>query len=266
MANSRSPSDPNSPQPTTQESSVLFSLRQLMELEHSRIQEEQERALQAQHARAAAKLEAELRLARDEEGRRRAVAQARVAEEALRREEQARLDAIREAELLKARMVAAEELRLREAEAEHTRRRELLELDATQEKRRLKRALIAVGVVTTVALVGGAFAYVGVIAPEQARERSELERANDEARARAEEMRRSLATSQSSADQLNEALLAEKNKRKRAEREAKEAARASSKVAEPVPPVGGRRGIPTVKAVEEPPCDPKDPMCFSLKR
>jgi len=265
MANSRSPSDPNSPKPT-QESSVLFSLRQLMDLEQSRILEEQERELQMQRAQAAAKLEAELRLARDEEGRRRAVAQARIAEEALRREEQARLDAIREAELLKARMVAAEELRLRESEAEHTRRRELLELDATHEKRRLKRALWAVGIAASAALAIGTFTYVGVVAPKQARERSELERANDEARSKAEEMRRSLATSQSAADQLNEALQAEKNKRERLEREAIEAARASAKPADPARPVGGRLVISTAKASEEPPCDPRDPMCFSLKR
>src|SRR4029079_14593989 len=82
-----------------QESSVLFSLNQLMNLEQQRLREEEEAARARSLAEAAARRLDEQRAREEEEARVRVEVARRRAEETQRREAEARLDAIRMAEL-----------------------------------------------------------------------------------------------------------------------------------------------------------------------
>ena len=103
------------------ESSVLFSLKELMNLEEDRIKtEEADRAAQAAAAERA-RQDAERQAREAEQARIRAEEERRRAEEQRSREEAARLEAIRVAEIEKARVEAEQRARL-EAGRERTRR------------------------------------------------------------------------------------------------------------------------------------------------
>src|SRR5215467_7664113 len=94
------------------ESSVLFSLKELMNLEEDRIKNEEAEKAAASAAAEKARADAGLVAREAEEARIRAEEERRRMEEARAREEAARLEAIRHAEVEKARVDAENRARL----------------------------------------------------------------------------------------------------------------------------------------------------------
>jgi colicin import membrane protein len=139
------------------ESSVLFSLKELMSLEEDRIKNEE--AEKAATAAAAERARADAdRAARDaEEARIAAEAERRRVDEARAREEAARLDAIRHAEVEKARLDAEQRARLEAMTAQQAHEATLAKLKHDEGKKKLRNIII--GGVAFVILGGSAAGY-----------------------------------------------------------------------------------------------------------
>jgi uncharacterized protein YhaN len=163
-------------QPEKRENSVLFSLRELRQIEENRVQEEEHAVRSAEQARATAAQEAERRRREAEE------AKAREERDELLRIEQARENAEREARM-----------RVESAEAtERQRQQAALEQQRLQQEMELRRAEVAkkrptwMLVVTGLAIVGtiaaGIFAVhlIGSSAADRAA-KEKAERARDQA-------------------------------------------------------------------------------------
>jgi len=161
--------------PSQNQSSVLFSLKELMGLEETRVEEE----------RQAATLEAERR----EEARRRAeVESARQAEEALAREEAqkaeearlvreeaARHEALRLAAVERARLEALQNARATEQKLANDHHARLLELERDGEKKKLRRNIIVLAAGAVLVLGTGLGIYFGKMRPEAFAERERIQ-------------------------------------------------------------------------------------------
>ena len=141
------------------ESSVLFSLKELMNLEEDRIRgEEAQKEAQAK-AELAARQAAERAAREAEEARLRTEEEARRVDEQRRKEESARLDAIRHGELEKARAEAEHRARLETMSAQQAHEQTLAALTQDKHKKRLQ---ITIGITVAVLLivgVGGGIAF-----------------------------------------------------------------------------------------------------------
>jgi colicin import membrane protein len=162
---SRTTPVPESPKKAEQ-SSVLFSLRELMQLEGQRIEEESSREREARDREHAAKMEAELRLRVADEARRKADAERRHAEQQSQREEEARLTAMHDATLERARIEALDRARLAELDLVHKHEQALRRDAADRTSSRMRAALVSV--VTASLLIGGLGLgyYFGVAQPK----------------------------------------------------------------------------------------------------
>src|SRR5277367_2853584 len=94
------------------ESSVLFSLKELMNLEEDRIKQEEQEKRRQDEAATHARMEAERRVREEEESRIRAEEERRHADEQRTREDAARLEAIHTAEIERTRLEAENSARL----------------------------------------------------------------------------------------------------------------------------------------------------------
>jgi colicin import membrane protein len=142
------------------ESSVLFSLKELMSLEEDRIRNEESEKAAAVAAAEKAKLDAE-RAARDaEESRIRAEEERRRTEELRAREEAARHEAIRVAEIEKARVEAEQRARMEALAAQQQHERSLAALQHDHSKKKLRNMLI--GGAVAVVLIGSGVGYAVV--------------------------------------------------------------------------------------------------------
>ncbi len=128
------------------ESSVLFSLKELMNLEEDRIkQEDDDEEAPGSRPRCRPRVEAERRAREAEEARMRAEDERRRRKSSAPREEQARLEAIRQGEVEKARLEAEQQARLRAMAQQQEHERQLAAL--TQDKRQEDSSrTIAVGI------------------------------------------------------------------------------------------------------------------------
>ncbi len=242
------------PQPN--ESSVQFSLRELMDLEEDRLRQEEQQAeaqrLQGEQARAErarAEREAEEQRLRDE-------AEARRLEEQRKREEEARLEAIRHAELEKARAEQEHAQRMAElaAHREHERQLAAAKKDAAKKKLTFMVAGLAV-----VLVAGGALAVKAVMASSQeakdnADRAAQALAAREKADAVAAAERREL---EGKLSDLNQRLAQAKDDAERAaiQNEINKTSGTSS---------GPRGGTKTVVERTEPPkpgCADGDPLC-----
>ncbi len=137
------------------ESSVLFSLKELMNLEEDRIrQEEAERRRQEEEA-VQARLELERRARDEEEARLRAIEEERLAGEQRQREEAARLEAIHQAEIERARLEAENAARLQQLRNQQEHAERIAAISQDQSKKKLRNIAIASGAFLVLALVGG---------------------------------------------------------------------------------------------------------------
>lgn len=251
-----------------QESSVLFSLKQLMSLEQQRLREEAEaarqRAIAEQEARRAlerhALAEEAARLQAEEERRRR--------EEERAREEAARLEGIRAAAIEKARVEAEQRARVEAMAKQQEHERMLAALAGDAQKRRLKRLVTGGSALLVVAISATLGVYFGKIKPE-----AEQALAEQAAARAAHEQRLAALTSDLAASerQIRELTLAYQEVRSQAEkaeleRKLHEARRGrdalQGKIARPpAQPAAKARPAP-----EKAPCicAEGDPMCSCL--
>jgi len=142
------------------ESSVLFSLRELMELEEERLEEEKATRIRAAEREAAVALAADRRAREDEEARRRAEEVAARAEAARAREEAAHLVAIREAEMDRARRDATAAMQLETMRAAQAHERALVAIarDSQRQRRRITAGVLALSLLGALA-AGAAYLH-----------------------------------------------------------------------------------------------------------
>jgi colicin import membrane protein len=190
------------------ESSVLFSLKELMNIEEDRIKKEtsdleaKARAeREAKEAAALAARESEERRIREEEERRRA-------EEMRRREESARLEAIQHGELEKARLDAEQRARMEAMAAQQRHEQQLATIQHQSGSKKLK---VIVGVIGTVLVLGGIGATIAIKANKEEADRklavaaAEKARVEEEARQLREDMSKAEAKMSDLMAQLNSA-------------------------------------------------------------
>lgn len=139
------------------ESSVLFSLKELMNLEEDRIRSEEAERAAATAAAERARLDAEHAARAAEEARIRAEEERRRMEEQRSREETARLEAIRIAEVEKARVEAEQRARLEAMAQQQQHERSLAAIKEDDHKKKLRNWLIigGIGAVVVLGVVGG---------------------------------------------------------------------------------------------------------------
>lgn len=248
------------------ESSVLFSLKELMSLEEDRIkQEEAERAAQAR-AEFEAKAAAERAAREAEEARLRAEEEARRFEEQRRREEEARVAAIQHAEVEKARMDAEHRARMEAMAAQQAHEAQLATLHQDKGKKRLQ---LIVGIVTAVLLIGGA--TTGILWKRSADASARRERILEEERQRTEAelsgLKRQFEEAAKKEEELRKNLASAKDEAERARIEAQLAK--AKKDRESAGQALGARGGPAGPAKTGGPkapcnCPPGDPLCSCL--
>lgn len=159
------------------ESSVLFSLKELMNLEEDRIRSEEAEKASAAAAAERARLDAERTAREAEEQRIRAEEERRRMEEQRSREEQARLEAIRVAEIEKARVEAEQRARLEAMAAQQHHERSLAAIHGDESKKSLRKILIAVAVVVPLIGIGaGVLIYQNVQENKEIAARQEAEK------------------------------------------------------------------------------------------
>ena len=170
------------------ESSVLFSLRELREIEEERIQEEHTAKKQAEADRIRAQQEAERRAREEEEGRRRAAEQAeRAAREAVENREREERLRVEEAER-RARVEA-------QANLEHQRMHKELEIRAIEAQKSKPTWLIAVA--------GGLVLVVGILGYWAYNRSQEADRDKAESEARLAAIMKDVETTQAEFNRLS---------------------------------------------------------------
>jgi colicin import membrane protein len=139
------------------ESSVLFSLKELMSLEEDRIRSEEAEKAAATAAAEKARAEAERQAREAEEARIQAEEQRRRMEEQRSREENARLEAIRQAEIEKARVEAEQRARLEAMAAQQQHEHKLAQLTHDESKKKLRKTLLAIAIAVPVIGIGAGY-------------------------------------------------------------------------------------------------------------
>ncbi len=139
----------------SKESSVLFSLKELMNLEEDRVKQEADAKTRAAQAEVQARLDAERRVRDEEEARLRAADDARRAEEQRQREEAARHEAIRVAEVERARLDAENRARLEAMRHQQEHEQRVAAISQQSGKKQATLIAAGIGAVLFIALVGG---------------------------------------------------------------------------------------------------------------
>jgi colicin import membrane protein len=178
------------------ESSVLFSLKELMNLEEDRIRQEESARKAKQDAEMQARLDVERRQREEEEARIRGEEDRRRADEQRVREDQARVDAIHRAEVEKARLDAENAARIESMRHQQEHERQLTAIKQDKHKRNLLIAAVGIFIL----LVGGGISAAVVIKGQ-----------NDKAAAMAAESARRDAEQQAKFDALTKQLEDGKN-------------------------------------------------------
>ena len=140
------------------ESSVLFSLKELMSLEEDRIRQEEMDKRRAEEAAVQARLEQERRAREAEEARMRQVEDERRGNEQRQREEAARLEAIRHAEIEKARLEAENAARMEQLRRQQEHDIHLATLTQDKSKKKLLYIAVGSGVFLLLSIIIGGFA------------------------------------------------------------------------------------------------------------
>lgn len=243
------------------ESSVLFSLNELMGLEEDRIRQEERARTNAAKAAEEARAAAERAKLEEEQARTRAEEERRRQEELRRKEEEARLVAIQEAELAKAKADAENQARLAAMREQQEHQRRLEELRQDQGKKKLKIAVGSVAALLVAAI--GLFVFFSV---EASREQERQNAMRLEAEARVEEERKRADEENRKRDEAQKALLAEITDLK-GKLEQAGSAEARAKIQQEIDAkmkAGGRRPGPAKPGTDKPKpcnCPPGDPLC-----
>ncbi len=140
------------------ESSVLFSLKELMNLEEDRIRQEDDDRKAKAEAEVQARLESERRTREAEEARIQAEENRKRQEELRAREEAARLEAMRQAEVEKARVEAENAARMQAMQAHQEHERQLTAIKESHGKKKITYIAAAIGTLALIGLSIGGYA------------------------------------------------------------------------------------------------------------
>ena len=155
---------------TQKDSSVLFSLQELMTLEKDRVRAEEDLERRAEEAILRQRRADEARRVADEEARLRDAEERRRRDEQRAREENARLDAIRQAEVERARLEAESAGRLEQLKRLQEHEKELATLHQDKSKKRLSVLAFSAVALLLVAVVSGGVVIRGQLARQHALE------------------------------------------------------------------------------------------------
>lgn len=245
------------------ESSVLFSLKELVSLEEDRVNQERQARQQEEARRRREREEAE-RLAREEEAARAAAEQERLRrEEQQRREEQARLEAIRAAEIERQKVEAQQRAQLEALQQQQAHAQQLEMIRQDQSKKKLRLVAYGAAALFVLASAGGIGTYIslGRQADEQRRIAAETARQVEVERQRLnEERQKALAEIASLKKNLDSATdEATRQKLQRQLDDATRRANTPTRGGGPARPSGP--GAPAGAAKTGGKCAPGDPLC-----
>jgi colicin import membrane protein len=243
------------------ESSVLFSLKELMNIEEDRIKKEAT-DLEAKAAAERAAKEAADRTARESEERRiREEEDRRRSEEMRRREEAARLEAIQHGEVERARLEAEQRARMEAMAAQQRHEQQLATIQHQSGSKKLK---VIVGVIGTVLVIGGIGFTLAIKANNEKaeREKAALAAAKLHAEEEARQLREDMAKAESKMSDLQGQLAsAQSDAEKEALRRKIEAVQKEQQS------IRSRQGGSPTPDKPPPPkkqCPPGDPLCSEL--
>ena len=247
------------------ESSVLFSLKELMGLEEDRIRNEESEKASAVAAAEKAKADAE-RSARDaEQSRIRAEEERRRLDESRAREEAARYEAIRIAEVEKARVEAEQRARMEALAAQQQHERSLAALQHDQSKKKLRNMLIGGSIF--VVLVGSGVGYAVVDNNRKAEaQKNALEAQAREAAENAKKLEQQQKEQQQKIDSLIAQLSSASDEATRLKLQQQLKAEQAKHEALAKPGAGGTGGAAKPNTPTKPACKctPGDPLCSCL--
>ncbi len=242
------------------ESSVLFSLKELMNLEEDRIREEEAHKEAQAKAELEAKQAAERAARAAEEARLRAEEEARRVDEQRRKEDAARLDAIRHGEIEKARAEADHRARLEAMNAQQAHEQTLASLTQDKHKKRLQIIVgVAVGALLIVG-VGGGIAFKNH-QDEAAKRAAVLEAQRKETEERLRRLQNDFETANRREQELQASLANAKDEATRAKLQAELEQQRSTKQAagRAMGKSGGAPDSAPKKKASN--CSPGDPLC-----
>ena len=247
------------------ESSVLFSLKELMNLEEDRIRGEEAEKAASTAAAEKARGDAE-RAARDaEEARIRAEEERRRMDELRSREEAARHEAIRQAEIEKARADAENKARLEAMNAQQQHERNLAAINQDESKKKLRNLLVGGGVAAALILGVTGFMFYKSSQETQAREQAQAAKARqDEDDLR--KLKATLEEQQHKTDSLMSQLANAKDDADRAKLQ-KQLDDERAKTDSGKPRGGGGGGPRPASGGSDAPkkkCTPGDPLCTDI--
>ena len=253
------------------ESSVLFSLKELMNLEEDRIKQEDEDKKRRAEADARARADAERRARDQEQARLAAEEDRRRGDEQRKKEEAVRLEAIRQGEIERARVEAENRARMEALSKQQEHERHITSLKQDEHKKKLQRNLMLAVGGGAIVVFGGLGLYFGKIRPE-----AEAREAQTRAAlvAQAEETKRAqqqLADSTAKVNDLLSQLSSAQDDKTRAELKAKlaEAQKAQAGAASRASGGGRKASGGGGEDRPKPPkkecnCQPGDPLCSCL--
>jgi hypothetical protein len=163
-----------SPHDATTETSVTFSLQELMKIEQERITEQEQHRRRQAELREKTEREAQQRAEQQEVERLRAEERERTLQEQRRREEAAKLEAMHHALVQAEKDRVLQQMRLQQSENE---RQHELKLEAVRQggtARRLKSLLIAVSTASLLLFASTSAGWLGIVKPDQDRRLAQL--------------------------------------------------------------------------------------------
>ena len=242
------------------ESSVLFSLKELMNLEEDRIKQEEAERRRKADAESLARAESDRRAREQEEARMRAEEDRRRSEEQRSREDAARLEAIRHAELEKARLEAENAARMEAMKRQQEHQLQLHAISQDEGKKKLKMIAGGAGLLLVLALVGGGMAIKSANDRQKQLE-TQLSQLNDEKAGVESKLRQAKTPEEVEA---LKAQIAEINTRIDTAGKNPAAAAPAKEVHRSAAPAAAPKEAPKPKPAKKCDCTPGDPLCSCL--
>jgi colicin import membrane protein len=246
------------------ESSVLFSLKELMNLEEDRIKQEADEKKRRADGEAQSRLDAERRAREQEQARLLAEEDRRRNEDLRKKEEAARLEAIRHGEIEKARVEAEQRARLEAMTKQQEHERQLSALKHDEHKKKLQRMVMFIGGGAAIVIALGLGWYFGVKKPEDEKRAAEVVAQQLQRDEEVKRLTKQLEDQQTKVGELMQQLASAQDDKTRAELKQKLAEAQKQQQGLVQRAAGG--GPRPAGDKPKPPCNcqPGDPLCSCL--
>lgn len=247
------------------DSSVLFSLKELMNLEEDRIRQEEDARRRAADEAVRAQQDAERKAREAEEARLNAMEERRRQEDLRSREEQAKLEAIRQAEIERARLDAENQARIEAMRQQQQHQLQLAAVTEDKKKKTLTMIAVGAGVLLVLLLAGGGYA-IKVQQDKQFATAQAAEAERAALQAKIDDLNRQAREQSEEVDKLKGAVANAKNDSDRQAAEAR-LREAEARRSATMKTLGNVRAAPASGGAPKPPtkkCAPGDPLCSDL--